>query len=83
MDVQNEASQTEATQSRVSRGFDTQRSATILRGSVEDVAAQQAREDTYTRQTALQQACHDLKGLSDAQDTVDRARAYFAFLKNG
>jgi len=37
--------------------------------------------NSYYRQNALQQACHDLKGESSAEDTVARAKVYFQFLK--
>lgn len=86
MDDQNEAAQTEAGVYAVQARLRSALNARGLGGyqaSAEEIAAQQARDDAYTRQTALQQACHDLKGMSDAKETVERARAYFLFLKNG
>lgn len=48
-----------------------------------DVLAAQSREDRQIRQTALAQACHDLKGEGDYEEVLKRAKAYFGFLKNG
>lgn len=39
--------------------------------------------DFYVRQVSLNQACHDDKGQAPIEDTIDRARKYFDYLKNG
>lgn len=40
-------------------------------------------DDFYIRQTALNQACHDDKGQAPIGETLERARKYFDYLKNG